>query len=429
MGMFSENKFATTKSIAFVSAVFVAAIFFASSVLADPQVQVSSTVSPTPIAPGTDGYVQLTFTNIGTSSASSIQIVGVTADPQLNVSYNPAANLGSLGTSQTTNAVVRFSVSPSAPSGLYSMRFQIDYCTSTCNEVDPTAIVTVQSSSSLEVISIQPDILAAGQTATLNFNLANEGGDSINNIVMSWQTPNNEILPLGSSNREFIPSLGGGASLVLPINVSVGSSVSPGVYPLSIQLSYFDKSGVKQNFTSSIGMEVGGATDFDVGLQQYSSGTLSLSVANIGVNPATSVLVSIPQQSGYAVSGATSTFLGNLNAGDFSVANFAITPRISGTTATRTPGQGAAGTGFAGNSTGMLLVDITYTDTTGGRQNVEKQVSVNLGSALSGAATFQRSRGIGLTTIVIIVAVVAVAAAGVAYWYFKIRKKRKLKPS
>jgi len=236
---------------------FASFAIFANSALADPQIQVSSIVNPSPISPGTDGYVQLTFTNTGTSAASSIQIISVTADPALNVSYNPVANLGSLGTSQSTTALVRFTVSSSASSGLYNIRFQVNYCTSSCNEVDPTAIVTVQSSSSLQVESIQPSMLAAGQTATLNFNLVNEGNNPINNIIMAWSTPNNEILPLGTSNRQFIGSLSGGASMSIPINVSVGASVSPGVYPLSIQLSYFDKSGIKQNFSSSIGMQIG----------------------------------------------------------------------------------------------------------------------------------------------------------------------------
>lgn len=36
-----------------------AGIFFASSVFADPQIQVSSSVSPAAVAPGSDGYVQL----------------------------------------------------------------------------------------------------------------------------------------------------------------------------------------------------------------------------------------------------------------------------------------------------------------------------------------------------------------------------------
>jgi len=404
--------------ITLIAAFLMTAMFFmfsANSALADPQIQVSSTVSPTPIAPGTDGYVQLTFTNTGTSPASSIQIIGIYPDPNLIVSYSVIGNLGSLGNGQSTTALVKFSVSNTASSGLYNIRFQINYCTSTCTEVDPTVIVTVQSSSSLTVASIQPDILAAGETTTLNFNLVNQGKDSINNIILTWSTPNNEILPLGTSNRQFIASLAGGSSLILPINISVSSSVSPGVYPLTIQLSYFDKSGVKQNFSSSIGMKIGGTTDFDVGVQQYSAGTVSLSIANIGVNPATSVSVSIPQQNNFAVTGTNSVFLGNLNSGDFSVANFQITS-----------------SGFARSSnvsrninetSNILTMQISYSDTSGARQIVQKQITLNL-AATQSTENAQRNRFLGLTTTLWIEIVIVIIIAGVLLWYFKFRKKK-----
>ena len=403
-------------SIIFLS-FLIAGMFFANIVLADPQIQVSSLVNPTPIAPGTDGYVQLTFTNTGTSAANSIQIVGIYPDPNLKISSSGIGNIGALGNGQSTTALIKFSVLNTASSGLYTIRFVVNYCTSSCNEIDPTAIITVQAPSTLQVSSVQPDTLAAGQTSVLNFNLVNEGSDAINNVVMTWQTPNNEILPLGLSNRQYISSIGGAQSLVIPVNVAVGSSVSPGVYPLTVQLVYYDKSGVKQNTTSSIGIKIGGTTDFDVGVQQYSAGTLSLSIANVGVNPATSVSVSIPDQNNFAVSGASSVFLGTLNSGDFSIANFQISSKFAGNQ-----------NGFPRNSTvgtsNTLTLEISYSDTSGARQSVEKKVTLNLASSQTSATT-QRSQGFGFMTILEI-AIVAIIIAVVLLWYFKFRKKKSL---
>jgi len=403
------------KSAIILFAFLIAGIFFSATVLADPQIQVTSTVSPTPVSPGSDGYVQLTLTNSGNAVANSIQITGVSSDPSIKVSSNAIGNLGALGNGQSTTAAVKFSVSGSAPSGLYTIRFAISICTSSCNEIDPTSVVTVQAPSALQIISIQPSILAAGQSATLDFNLMNTGNDGLSNIVLTWQTPNNEILPLGLSNRQFITSMGGGASVDLPINVSVGSSVAPGVYPLSVQLVYFDKSGVKQSINSTIGIKIGGTTDFDVSLQQYSAGTASLSIANIGVNPATSVSVLIPDQNNFAVSGANSVYLGNLNAGDFSVANFAVTSSRFTRGANGAPSNASSGSD-------LLTVQITYSDTSGGRQIAEKQIVLNLAASSSGT-TFQRNRGLSFTTIIEIVAVIIVAAV-VLLWFFKFRKKK-----
>jgi hypothetical protein len=415
------------KSIIIILSILFAVTLFASSALADPQIQVSSSVNPSTVAPGTDGYVQLTFTNTGTSSADTLQIKGFSAGPYLSVSESGIVNLGSLGSGKSTTALVKFSVSSSAPSGLYTIDFSIDYCTTGCNEIDSTAVVTVQASSSLQVLSVQPDTLAAGETSTLNFNLVNNGAGAINSILFTWRMPDNEILPLGISSTRYIASLNGGSSLTIPVNVSVSSSVTPGIYPLTTVLSYFDKSGVRQNVSSIIGIKIGGTTNFDIGLQQYSAGTLSLSIANIGVNPATSVSVSIPEQSNYAVSGATSTFLGNLNSGDFSVANFQITSRMARNTGIGTNGQTAGEINTSGQiaqTANVLIVQISYSDTSGARQLVQKEISLNIATSQSTAALGQRSRGLSFMTIVWIVIIIAIVIAAVLLWFFKFRKKK-----
>lgn len=398
----------------------IAGIFFINSVSADPLVQVSSSVNPSPVAPGTDGYVQLTFTNAGTgtSATASIQVTDIFTDSNVNFVNNGVVNVGSLGAGQSTTAVFKFSVANSAPSGLYTIKFAANICGTSCSAINPTVVVTVQSPSTLQVTSIQPDTLSAGQTTTLNFNLFNEGTDTLNNIIFTWQTPNNEILPLGISNRQYITSLGGQTSLTIPFNVSVGSSVTPAVYPLTIQLAYYDKSGVKQNVTSTIGIKIGGTTDFDVGLQQYSAGTLSLSVANIGVNPATSVSVSIPQQNNFVVSGAASSFLGTLNSGDFSVASFQVTRRV---TRTQNANGNLNESGISGASN--LILQISYSDTSGSRQILQKEINLDLSSSqVTGTGTItQRNRGIDYYTIILIIIVVV---AVFLLWYFKLRKNK-----
>jgi hypothetical protein len=409
------------KSIIILS-FLIAGIFFINSVSADPLVQVTSSVSPSPVAPGTDGYVQLTFTNAGTgtSATASIQITDIYTDSNVKFANNGIVNVGSLGTGQSTSAVFKFSVAASSPSGLYTIKFVANICGTSCSVINPTVVVTVQSPSTLQVISIQPDTLSAGQTTTLNFNLFNEGTDTISNIIFSWQTPDNEILPLGTSNRQYITSLTGETALTIPVNVSVSSSASPAVYPLTIQLAYYDKSGQKQNVTSTIGIKIGGTTDFDVGLQQYSAGTLSLSVANIGVNPATSVSVSIPQQNSFVVSGASSSFLGTLNSGDFSIASFQVTRRV--TRSQNANGNGNLNeSGIIGAST--LTLQISYSDTSGSRQILQKEISLDLSSSQVTGTTgiTTRSRSINYFTIIlIVVAIIAVFLL----WYFKLRKNK-----
>ena len=65
-------------------------------------------------------------------------------------------------------------------------------------------------------------------------------------------------------------------------------------------------------------------TDFDVSFSESSQGEISLSVANVGNNMAYAVKVSVPEQEGYKVSGSSSTIVGNLEKGDYTIASFNV---------------------------------------------------------------------------------------------------------
>jgi len=407
------------KILLVLSFVFVT-MFFANSVLgSEVLIQASFSTNPTTVVPGSDGYLQLALKNVGTAGASSIKVNRISYDQYITVATGSIRDLGSLGDGESTTALFKFSVSSIAPSGLYTVRFSIDYCSdSSCTEINPTAVISVQAPSTLQITSVEPSTLAAGETTTLNINLANDGADAINNIVLSWQTPNNEILPLGTSNRQFIPSLNGKASLTIQVNVSVGSSVTPGVYPLTINMQYFDKSGFRQNTTSSIGIKIGGTTEFDVGIQESTAGTTSLSIANIGVNPATSVSIRIPEQQNFAVSGATSVFLGTLNPGDFGIASFQISSR----SAITNPNGGNVGRNIT-NAGRNISVEISYSDTSGGRQIIQKEVLLTLSTATSSRNVSGNSGFLSGT--ILYVAIGAIILVVVAVWFFKFRKRKK----
>jgi len=416
------------KILLILSLVFVT-IFFANSVSAGALVQANFSSNPTIVAPGSDGYLQLVLKNVGTAAASNIKVTTIDYNQYITVSMTGIGDLGSLGNGESTTTLFKFSVSSATPSGLYTIKFSIDYCDSSCTEINPTAIISVQAPSTLQINSVEPSTLAAGETTTLNFNLVNIGTDAISNIILSWQMPSDEILPLGTSNRQFISSLNGGASITIPVNVSAGSSVTPGVYAMTVNMQYFDRSGTRQNITTSVGIKIGGTTDFDIGVQDSSSGTTSLSIANIGVNPATSVSIRIPDQPNFAVSGASSVFLGTLNSGDFGVASFQISSRTAitnRTAGTNGPSNTNRTVGVNQTSAGRTLtVEISYSDTSGARQIVQKTVSLNAG--LSTATTSRTaSRNTGLlsgTNLYILISIIVVIVFLV--WFFKLRKRKK----
>ena len=145
---------------------------------------------------------------------------------------------------------------------------------------------------------------------------------------------------------------------------------------------------------------VGGATEFAVDMQEFISGSITVSIANIGVNPATSVSISIPQQENLRITGAQSVFLGNLNPGDSTIASFNVAP-------------------VNYNATSELKVKISYTDTSGLRQSFEENVIIRPTEIQNP----QRRGNASITNVTYLIGGIIVIASA----YLLVKRKRKPK--
>jgi hypothetical protein len=181
-------------------------------------------------------------------------------------------------------------------------------------------------------------------------------------------------------------------------------------------------------------------TDFDVVVQDSTSGSTTLAIANIGANTGYSVIVRIPEQENFRVTGTSASVIGNLNAGDYTLVSFQITSNVGIDNASsigenipqnrpfnRTSFNRTA-TNISMVRPGNLAVEISYTDTLGIRRTVQKEVSLNMGNVTAFGTrtrlTTQGSQlqipsgglmyiGIGIVGIIVIVAI------------FKFRRRKK----
>jgi hypothetical protein len=217
--------------------------------------------------------------------------------------------------------------------------------------------VQVQGKDVLE-ISVSPSSIKPGKPTDIVFSLKNSGTASIHDATLAWSEKNNLVLPLGSGNSKYVASISPGETASAPFTVTVDSSAPPGNYLLSTNVSYTIGSDISKSALSSVGIFIGDSSDFDVASQGYQpgSGTLSLSISNVGANPTSSVLVGIPAQSGFTVSGPSSSFLGDLSPGDFAMASFKLAPSSNS------------------SQSQSLTVRVSYTDSSGNRQSLDKQV-------------------------------------------------------
>ena len=367
--------------------------------------QVSFTTNPTLVAPGTNGYIEVNLKSIG-GTISYIDITASSWDPNTVIPQgNWEVDVGSLDSGESYSVIYEFKVPITASPGLYQVLFEI----TGGNAIRQTAIIQVQDATVLDITSVTPSAIKIGEATTLLFNITNNGGVDIQNIQFTWADQNNLILPVGADNKETITLIAAKNHMELPISIMASSGISPGIYPLTITMEYFDQTGTKQTVISTVGMQISGTTTFDLVVQTSTSGSTTFSVVNTGANVASSVIVSIPQQLNYQTSGASTVSIGNLDAGDYTLATFQIVSTSSNTTL-QFPSFNRTGTGappernftgrnqfmnqsFTGVRGNALLVQISYTDVFGVRQTIQKQVTISSGSSFSSFGSTTSSTG------------------------------------
>ncbi len=291
----------------------------------------------------------------------------------------------------TKTLVFKFMVKEETFPGHYPVFLAMNYPRAGETATESQSILVSVSATEKNIdVTLEPRVINPGNQTGVFFALKNVGGTSVSNISFSWEEANDLVLPVGSDNKRYISILQPNEEKKVSYTVAADPNIEPGIYPLDITMKFIDVNGTKTQ-ASQIGLIVGGTTDFEVSAEILSSGQLSISIANVGSNNAGAVVVRVPEQPGISVSGSNTAILGNLNKGDFTLANFqARTTGFSaaastatgfrqrmaaqpGTTAAQSDATDAATARATANS---LLVEIDYTDTTGERQSVQKETSL-----------------------------------------------------
>ncbi|MBN2067973.1 MAG: COG1361 S-layer family protein [Candidatus Diapherotrites archaeon] len=289
-------------------------------------------------------------------------------------------------------------------------------------EMTETQSVTVpvsKTEKNLDV-TLEPGVINPGNQTEIVFTIKNVAGTPVSNLSFSWEEENNLVLPVGSNNKRHVSVLRAGEEAKVSYVAAADPNITTGIYPLNVTISFTDIDGT-QTQESQVGLIVGGKTDFEVSAEMLSTGQVSISIANVGSNNADAVVVRIPDQAGVTVSGSTASILGNLNKGDFTLANFQM--RVTSNQERQFPTGNRDTTTGAGvpSNRGTLLVEIDYTDTTGERQKVEKELELNTvfsetttgTETYTAASRFSRQRGADNSYIAwALLATLLVGAAG-----------------
>lgn len=115
-------------------------------------------------------------------------------------------------------------------------------------------------------------------------------------------------------------------------------------------------------------------TKFDALVQEVSSSDVTIALANAGKNVANSVVVRIPEQEDFRVTGTDGQMVGNLASGDYTVVGFSIAPKGQ-------MNRNMTGQDFQQIQTQEmknLKIDIYYTDSLGERRVVNTELPLDM---------------------------------------------------
>jgi hypothetical protein len=351
-----------------------------------------------PVYPGDTNFVYVSIKNTG--FGSFMEDVHVRLVPKDNASANAVVLLNdvdSLGTindwgSQRT-AKFRIHVNPDAVEGDYYFNVYITYRGQQTNGGTQATPTTTKLEDQILTIKGRPVIVLLNSTIgtispmstnkeTLIFK--NTGTGTVQNAVasidLSGTNVNSIFSILGGGTQFSLGNLKAGDEASITFDLAVDIAARPGVYNLPIKITGLN------NYSSNnyVGLIVAGSTDFEISYQETMD-SFSLNVANIGINTASAVTVSLPRQKNFSSTGPSSSVLGNLNSGDYTSAIFQITKNAGG-----------------GNE---LELEIQYTDTKGQRHMITKFLTVELSPAGAQTRSASTNYAVWLMAAIIILVI------------------------
>ncbi len=151
----------------------------------------------------------------------------------------------------------------------------------------------------------------------------------------------------------------------------------------SIQ-SFYSDGYVEREFNLSI---QDSRTSFDAVIQETSGSVVSIAIANVGKYSANSMVVRIPEQASFSVSGTDGQMVGNLASGDYSLVGFTVNQKATFSggdlPAANNRSSGIPRDSPQNLSSNKLRVDIYYTDNIGERRIESLELKLNIGNSSS----------------------------------------------
>lgn len=300
--------------------------------------------NPDPVKPGDIVDLRFGISNKGKSSTSEFYVeLEDSSSFEIVEADEKIQKIGFLPAYQDDSSMVvlkyKLKVSENLVNGKYKLNL-LRY-TESDSKIKETFEVEIKGEPNAEIAGISVQNLVPGKKTQVDFSIKNVGKTDLKNLMFSWESTQDLILALGSSNVKFIDHIGPGETKILSYDIVTNANVKPGLYKLDMTLVYDDieelqkitesgtlKSEKRKEVKSKAGIYIGGETDFQTTFSQRKpNGDFSFSLSNIGNSKADSVTLTLLPNENITLTGTSSTVLGNLEKGDYSVAEVSFVPK------------------------------------------------------------------------------------------------------
>jgi len=289
---------------------------------------------PVPAQPNSYIDLWMKLDNTGSKDARNVTLEFVEQFPfSIDSGFERSYNIGSVPGFQSVVKKFRVKIDKNAVEGENEIKFRYSLGTTQGSWIERSVTIDVKRQDSLvmvEKVFPETNELRPGERSSINVVVKNTASTLVRDVTVELSLGNSPIYTIGETNKKRISRIDAGEEKTLNYRVVVDPISSPGVYPLTINITYYDNTGEKHSLTYESGVIVSEepkltlVEDVNGFLVDGKAQTIGLKFVNNGNIDLKYVSVEIGESEGYSLLSPSLLYVGNIDSDDFERADIEV---------------------------------------------------------------------------------------------------------
>lgn len=193
--------------------------------------------------------------------------------------------------------------------------------------------ISIASAITISQISVSPNTVEPGKTASVRVTLENNFDDQVDNVQVGIDLSNVPLSPK-SSSALFVEKIKSDKSDDFDFEISVNADADAGVYKFPVIIKYdLNNKTIQEGTISSVTINAKPILDLstDSFLLANQKGTLNIKITNLGLAKARFLEANLESSAGYQLLSSSKNYIGDLNSNDFDSVSIIVYVKNPGT--------------------------------------------------------------------------------------------------